>query len=840
MHVMIISNSVAQDVKYGLGFNSFEFVQEKRTGLNLTPSDPFSFTDGFTLSFDVCFQSNFRSSYGYVFRIIGQNDQHIDFLLSETNLVVNHSLSKTIAEFSFEEIDVVYDRYFPFEIQLDIKNSILNVSLNNETVSVKNVSLKAFEKVNIVFGKCNYLQLQISDIPKMSIKDIRVNNHKGIPVYYWPLSRHTQSGVYDELKKHFAFVENPQWMLVNYASWKKLMSFNTGYHPQIYYNTDKESVGVFDQKSVFTYYLNSQQLKEESQKSTIPDNYFYTNQTIYNPFTRSFLSYFDVEDQVITHDTLGKTMDFVIQERTTAYYFHHNKVISSFDSCLYIFGGYGHHKYNNVISKYDFETQVWEELQFEGDRIQPRYLSGLGVIDENRILIFGGYGSETGAQELSPQNYYDLYIVDLKERTIRKIWELLPAADNLVVANSMVVDTLNNCFYALCFPQQRYNTSLYIGKFSLEAPEYNLFADSIPFSFEDIYSYADLFLNRETDELIAITSSPVVKDSSAIVSIYSHAYPPLAENDLYQVEEKGNLPGFQFIIIISTSLLFCICCGIVYFRKKKNVSVKKAVEPSDEPKPEVAKMIMQTKPPTSRQSILLFGGFKVINRDGQNITGEFSPLLKQLFLVILLNTLKDGKGISSLKLKETLWFDKTPESARNNRGVLLSRLRQLFDQVGSINIENRNSIWMINFGDDVYCDYYEAIHFMTFFNEKENLTGDNLRKLLTMVSRGELLPNLQIDWIDPFKADFSNSLIDLLMDFATHSGLRLSPQEYIDLADAIFIHDSLNEDALKIKCKTLLKMGKNGLAKSAYTSFQKEYQVSLGINFECSFEQIIS
>ena len=147
---------------------------------------------------------------------------------------------------------------------------------------------------------------------------------------------------------------------------------------------------------------------------------------------------------------------------------------------------------------------------------------------------------------------------------------------------------------------------------------------------------------------------------------------------------------------------------------------------------------------------------------------------------------------------------------------------------------------MITFGDDVYCDYYEAIHFMTFFNEKENLTGDHLRKLLDIVSRGELLPNLQIDWIDPFKADFSNALIDLLMDFATHPGLKLSPQEYIDLADAIFIHDSLNEDALKIKCKTLLKMGKNGLAKNAYTSFQKEYQVSLGINFECSFEQIIS
>jgi len=47
-------------------------------------------------------------------------------------------------------------------------------------------------------------------------------------------------------------------------------------------------------------------------------------------------------------------------------------------------------------------------------------------------------------------------------------------------------------------------------------------------------------------------------------------------------------------------------------------------------------------------SILFFGGFQIINRDGIDITSKFTPLLKELFLLIFLNSIKD-KGISILK-----------------------------------------------------------------------------------------------------------------------------------------------------------------------------------------------
>ena len=834
-----VASATAEDVKYGLDFSSFEVVQEKRTGLNLTPEKPFFFSNGFSLSFDVRFQSDYRFSYGYVFRIIGQNEQHVDLLLNEANIIVAH-MGKTVTNFLFQDNNLTYDTYFPFEIQFDVKNNELNISIKGKRVTAKNVSVKDFKELHIIFGKCDYPRFQVSDIPKMSIRDIRIKNDKGLPVYSWPLSKHVHDGVYDEIEKEFAYAENPQWIIDNHAMWKSRVSFNTSNNPQICYNPDDNSVSIFDNNSFFSFDAASRQLKEENLKKGIPDN-FYTNQIIYNVHVNSYYSYYDVGDVVSAYDNQANTWEMINKERVNAYYLHHNKIISPYDSCLYVFGGYGHHKYNNSINKYDFRTQSWERLNFSGDQIQPRYLSGLGMIDATKILLFGGYGSETGAQELSPQNYYDLYIVDIKEKTIRKIWEMVPPKDNFVVANSIVIDTLNGCFYALCFPQQRFNTSLLLGKFSMTNPDYKLFSNNIPFAFQDLHSYVDLFLNENTEELIAITSSPVITDSTAIVSIYSLTFPPLAEEDLFQNEANLRL-GYWKVLIICICFLLCICVGVFVFRKKKRIKIVdiSSAEPDSETEAIVIDSKRYVKPVINKKAILLIGGFQVIDKNGCNIAGEFSPLLKQLFLIILLNTFKDGKGISSLKLRETLWFDKTQESARNNRGVLLSRLRQILEQVGVVNIENINSFWTIEIGDDVYCDYCEVIRLTEQLKGSPDFTKEDVSKLLATISGGEMLHNLQYDWMDSLKADFSNNLIDVLLEIVQNKNLKLSPQDNIDLADAIFIHDFLNEDALKLKCRTLISMRKNGLAKGVYTSFVKEYQVSFGTNFKYSFEQIIS
>ena len=53
--------------------------------------------------------------------------------------------------------------------------------------------------------------------------------------------------------------------------------------------------------------------------------------------------------------------------------------------------------------------------------------------------------------------------------------------------------------------------------------------------------------------------------------------------------------------------------------------------------------------------IIFFGGFQIIDNKQNDITNKFPPLLKELFLLIWLYSLKNNKGISPDKLIEIIW-----------------------------------------------------------------------------------------------------------------------------------------------------------------------------------------
>jgi len=854
----------AQEIKYGLEFRSYEVEKEKRTGLDLTPEKPFSFSGGFSLSFDILFkvksyQNGIKTRlvnpiFGNILRIEGNNNQNIDLVLkpeSETspfinsspNIIFTCSGSESLVNYKFSDYGSAYNEWIHIVITVDADKNQLAISVGNKRNVFEIKNLQAFKDVRIVFGKNNFLKSLINDVPSMVVRNVGISNLEQKPLYQWSLSQHTFKGAYDELKHHFAVCSNPVWLLDKHANWEKLSTLDIKKNPQVCYNENENCVAVADEIHFFTYNTTSKTLQKDTLTSGKPCGDF-INQLIYNPIINNYCSY-SFEKKASFYDPVKKRWDNNKPDSLLNYW-HHNRYIYPGDSCLYTFFGYGHHKYRNEILQYNFKTDSLKKIDFSGDRISPRDLSGLGKMNDHQVIAFGGYGSVTGNQELAPQYYYDAFLIDLKSRKIKKLWELGNIDQNFVVANSLVVDTIHRCFYALCFPQHELNNYFLLYQFSLDKPEYKILSDSIPFTFQDTYPYADLFLNKQDNQMIAVISSPLATDSTSTLSVYTLAFPPLAKSGLHQKEPE--LKGKIWVGLTGMIVLLALTGGyFVYTRikKKRRKELKQNKESSNpvaEPEYEYEQMggIKPVRVRTGKQSIFLFGGFQVMDKEGRDITGEFSPLLKQLFLIILFHTLKDGKGISSLKLRETLWFDKSDENAKNNRGVSLSKLRQIFEQIGIIHIQNRNSYWIVEFGEDIYCDYYEALILMSRLKDKNNRTDRDVKRLLSIVSSGELLPNLQIEWIDPFKADFSNNLIDLFLDIVHQPGLDISAQDRIHLMDTILIHDSLNEEALKFKCSILVRMGKNGLAKNAYNSFSKEYRLLFGTDFKQTFEQVIS
>ena len=107
-----------------------------------------------------------------------------------------------------------------------------------------------------------------------------------------------------------------------------------------------------------------------------------------------------------------------------------------------------------------------------------------------------------------------------------------------------------------------------------------------------------------------------------------------------------------------------------------------------------------------------------------------------------------------------LWYDKSEESFSNNRSVNIRKIRLLLEEVGDTEISSANGYWYFLNKGHVYNDYTIANQLMQKMAPLDVVHKEDLEKLLSLASFGQLLPNMQFDWVDSFKADYSDSMIE--------------------------------------------------------------------------------
>jgi len=265
---------------------------------------------------------------------------------------------------------------------------------------------------------------------------------------------------------------------------------------------------------------------------------------------------------------------------------------------------------------------------------------------------------------------------------------------------------------------------------------------------------------------------------------------------------------------------------VIYLnRKRKSKTPVKAVKTARE----------TTTPKSKENSIILFGGFQVIDRNGKDITGQFTPLPKKLFLFILLHSLRNNKGVSSAILYETFWFDKSVESARNNRAVNIVKLKSLLDNLESANISKETGYWKFDFNPAlITIDYFE---YLQIVHQKTELSREDIVALLAIIESSPFLNNTNADWLDNFKSEISNEIIDTIIRYMSTSSD--DPEFMLHLTKCIFVFDAVSEEALKLQCRLLIKQGKHSLAKSSYSKFAKEYRQLYDEDYSLSFHQLI-
>lgn len=819
------SNSICS----GLFFSSHEVNQDKRTSLQLTPEHPLTFNKKFKISFDARFRHG-DGYYGLICRIIGNENTNIDLISNlgaeNTNFWLVYK-DQILFSYSLREIpQSEFGKWIKISLEADLQNNRLVVSFNG--VAKKRIvnDLSVLRNFDIVFGACFNPKFQNTDVSPMTLNDIVITDNNGKLYRNWRLGKHARNEVFDEVQGDAATVKNGTWLIDKHVKWTKIASLKVNELAGMAKNSNAGLIYLIGKSKMYIYSVETKRTDTISYSSGVPFNNYY-NYFVYNPLTNKIISY-DFSENYLNEFDFGskawKQISFDYKEPDLA---HHNALISPVDGQLITFGGYGHYTYKSKIMRFEPGTGEWKSQDISKS-IFPRYLSSAGLLNNNEWLIFGGYGSKSGRQEVSPEFYYDLFSYNLKTGKTTKLQQYKNPDIPFVPCEALVKNPQSNSFYTLVYNTSNFKSSLRLAEFRIDEPEYSLYADSIPYDFSDIDSWCMFFLHQNSSSLVAVTNH----DND--VAIYTLAYPALADAAVHQLGKtvKDWFIWLFFVLGIAAVIIFVL----LIFRRKKWHEAKQTENSISDYSTfatlNVAKII-------SKSSIYLLGGFQVSDSEGNDISSAFTPTLKQLFIIILLNTIKNGRGISTNKLNETLWFDKSDESARNNRSVSISKLRSILDKVGNIEIDQESSYWRINM-TGVYSDYIELTTACEKFKrEKSSLTENDIQHFVQAAYRGELLPDLQIDWLDEFKADFSNMILDTLAEFSTLPEIKTNLHLLNHIAECILKFDSTNEEAIALKCSTLCQLGKKGLAKAAYDSFVREYQNLLGTTYPATFNEVI-
>ncbi|MDG1193928.1 MAG: hypothetical protein P8N27_00310 [Polaribacter sp.] len=840
----LISSLEVSSQEYGLNFKGQSYLLDERTGLEISPNEYIKVKNEFEVSFGLKLDFKQKGNgFGYVFRIISKENKNIDLLLSgfqTKSLILVVGDTQTTLPIDLSTINK--NDWFDIKIKFFLNKNEIQFSASNSKPVLKTVALNKQESFKLFFGANNYKEFSSSDVPEMNIRDLKLTKN-GSLFSHFPLNQCGGNTTSDVLKHTQAILKNPNWILCRHQNWNLNFSSITEGVQLVASNEEKGIIYLLNETSVLTYSTQDNTIKRTPYKNgkidlTLAHRAIYNtndNQIYIYAADKELYSYLNLETGKWNNlETFSKKTGKLIFQK-------HNNVFNPSDNSIYMLGGYGQYKYNNIVRKLNLTDSTWTNLPTNDSIFKPRYLAGSAIFKDS-IYILGGYGSASGSQVTNPHSYSSLIAFSIKSKRFKHKFNIInPFSNDMIVANKMWINPDNRDYFALVSDKIKYEGYLKLLKGNLDNNSTTIVGDSIPFKFLDIKSVANLYYMPNQKKLVAYNSF-LNKENKNEFSINSIDFPAIK-----MPVKTAKSTNYWYWIFGGLTIIGLIVLYVVKRKKRKQsvgVIKEKKVVVLDAGRKEIENIDIEEKDldfkPIEREykyQIIFFGGFQVINKNQEDITGKFSPLLKELFLLIWMYTFKNNKGISSSKLIEILWYDKPTRSAQNNRSVNITKLKNLIKELGDCTIDKETGYWKINHNyKALKTDYYEVIQIT---KNKKTINRDRIDHLIKITQKGPFLSNLNYEWLDSFKQDVADAIIETLINFAESFDFKTDPDFILHLCDCIFNFDSINEEAVVFKCKAYNYKGNHSLAESTFKKFQKEYKLLYAQDFKYSFQEIL-
>ena len=828
----------------GLLFQANDKEIKERTSLQIFQEGEIPcFTKNFQLSFELSIRD--FDTFGYVF-LLKEDQGKTKYSFTYTYLDGENSTFKfnTDGKENHYSLNLRNDalayQWIPVSFAFDLQQDVLTIRIGDNEKKITSLGLKDTFCPHLFFGRYDY----ILDMPTFAIRNLKLEGDRSHS-YTFPLNENEGEEVHTSTGKVLGTVVNPVWLINGSYHWEKLFEYSFQTPSGITFEPDSQRLIIFSQDSLLTYNLLKRQPQKYSYSNKLPVKLQLA--THFMNTTDGKLYVYELNNLPLGDATVA-ALDLNNQEwkqtgvaALPVQLHHHDGFWDETTGKYLVFGGFGNKRFNNTFLEYDIEGDRWDTLSYSGDRIIPRYFSGMAV-NKNRehIYVFGGMGNESGEQSVGRNYLHDLYLLDRKQQSVRRLWQ--NASDHrLVVARDMILTPDEKYIYALCYPEYLSDTYLQLYRLTVDDGTMKALGDSIPMRSEEIMTNANLYYNSLTHEYYC-TTTEFDKKGHTVIRTYVLSAPPVSLDEIRSYGSRSSLE-IRWLWIMAGIGVLLLAGGVLFVRKKRGKQRNAVLESSSvlmsPPVGREPDKSVQGKETLAKEdfesslvrpnAVYLFGPFTVIDRNGRDITHLFSSRLRQVFIYILLHSTHNG--VLSASLNEVFWPDKPDDKVKNLKGVTINQIRKNLAELDGVELVHDKGYFRLVF-TDCYCDYFR---FRTLKNAEE---VENELGILLM--RGKFLDGMDAGMMDHFKQkveEFLSSFLPLEIE-------RLYQQHKYDavirFCNVLFRVDPVNELALAYGMQALNHTGSSQEAILQYSLFVREYRQMMNEEYSTSYAELMS
>lgn len=828
----------------GLLFQANDKEIKERTSLQIFQEGEIPcFTKNFQLSFELSIRD--FDTFGYVF-LLKEDQGKTKYSFTYTYLDGENSTFKfnTDGKENHYSLNLRNDalayQWIPVSFAFDLQQDVLTIRIGDNEKKITSLGLKDTFCPHLFFGRYDY----ILDMPTFAIRNLKLEGDRSHS-YTFPLNENEGEKVHTSTGEVLGTVVNPVWLINGSYHWEKLFEYSFQTPSGITFEPDSQRLIIFSQDSLLTYNLLKRQPQKYSYSNKLPVKLQLA--THFMNTTDGKLYVYELNNLPLGDATVA-ALDLNNREwkqtgvaALPVQLHHHDGFWDETTGKYLVFGGFGNKRFNNTFLEYDIEADRWDTLSYSGDRIIPRYFSGMAV-NKNRehIYVFGGMGNESGEQSVGRNYLHDLYLLDRKQQSVRRLWQ--NASDHrLVVARDMILTPDEKYIYALCYPEYLSDTYLQLYRLTVDDGTMKALGDSIPMRSEEIMTNANLYYNSLTHEYYC-TTTEFDKKGHTVIRTYVLSAPPVSLDEIRSYGSRSSLE-IRWLWIMAGIGVLLLAGGVLFVRKKRGKQRNAVPESSSvlmsPPFGKEPDKSVQGKETLAKEdfesslvrpnAVYLFGPFTVIDRNGRDITHLFSSRLRQVFIYILLHSTHNG--VLSASLNEVFWADKPDDKVKNLKGVTINQIRKNLAELDGVELVHDKGYFRLVF-TDCYCDYFR---FRTLKNAEE---VENELGILLM--RGKFLDGMDAGMMDHFKQkveEFLSSFLPLEIE-------RLYQQHKYDavirFCNVLFRVDPVNELALAYGMHALNHTGSSQEAILQYSLFVREYRQMMNEEYSTSYAELMS